>query len=300
MFHQKINASRYIYCCIALWAAFIPRSAKAQDWPVTTGLSLQVGANMYTSYNHASYENFRNSYNAVNAYRETSPLGTLAPTKNISYGAGAHIGPFYLSAMFHNLDMSTSATFKNGDKRLINMRYRPIDMNMDLLFPLGGRVKLGMALGAERQRLTVISGYQYTYGITSYADDKPLNGIYRLQMDYAINWGLRTDIVLIKIKDREILTLSLRAEKVGAMEKMMGLDRYANPMHDPMTYNATMGPVSSGYGIKFLHYYLPEDAHNANNDEVYFNNLQHNVAGIFRGWRFSANIIAFPLFKRLN
>lgn len=299
MFHQKINpSSRYIYCCIALWAAFIPRFAKAQDWPVTTGLSVQIGANMYTSYNHASYENFRSSYNTVNGYRETSPLGALTPTKNISYGAGAHIGPFYLSAMFHNLDMSTSATFKNGDKRLINMRYRPIDMNIDLLFPLGERVKLGMALGAERQRLTVISGYQYNYGFTSYAEDKPLNGIYRLQMEYAINWGLRTDIVLLKIKDREILNLSLRAEKVGAMEKLLGFDRYLNPMHDVMTYNALSGP---GYTDGDLRRYLPEDVHNANNSYTYnVGSTGNNLAGIFRGWRFSANIIAFPLFKRLN
>jgi hypothetical protein len=263
--------------------AIVSTSVFAQQakFPVHAGFRV-FGGGSYQFTKLDSYENFMPTYNAANASRLETPLGNLRPTTSYCWGAEGYIGFLFMNVIQNYSSASATATLKNGDSREFTLKYHPLDMNFDIMIP-GKKVSFGFALGMEIQKATLYSGYRYNGGFLSYAEDQPLNGIYSFRSNTRINAGLRMDFRVWKP-----VWLSFRAERIGFWSKMgegssiTGYDLI--PHRDEMMGYASSGPINID---GTLHYYLPADANNANNEYVYFvGNGGHTFANTFKGWRF--------------
>jgi hypothetical protein len=273
-------------------------SAQDIDWPVYAGFYLQGGGSYYSGLKLDSYDAFRESFNTVFKSQLRTPLGAWVPQYNYSFGGGAYIGPLYLSLVKHRLSVTSVAEYKRGDRRELTLDYNPLDMNFDLMFPVGGRLVLGMALGAQFQNGTVRSGYRYAYGgRLSYGDDQPMNGIFRMKSNTAILIGGRVDLKIVKLHDHSFITLSLRGENVGFMRTYISSDPYLLPLRDELMGQATAGPSHTDGTLR---YYLPEDVRKRNDDYTTFVGINPTFAGALHGWRFSANLLITPFERQLN
>lgn len=242
------------------------------------------GGGSYSLVKLNSYENFVGSYNTANASRLKTPLGNLRPGAGWCVGADGYIAFLYFNVIQNFSSASAKSVLKNGDSREFLLKYRPLDLNFDLMIPGKKKFAIGFALGMELQKATLYSGYRYANGRLSYAEDQPLNGIYRFRNSTRINAGLRMDYKVSKW-----LVFSLRAERIGFWAKLtedVGFDPGYNlvPHRDEMMAGASSGPTNID---GTLHYYLPEDVANANNEYVYFVGTGGNTfANTYKGWRF--------------
>lgn len=270
---------------LLLFAAIVfSVSAGAQQqtkYPIHAGFRL-LGGGTYSLVKLQSYENFLPTYNAANASRLKTPLGNLRPGAGWCIGAEAYIGFVYFNFMQNYSSANATATYKNGDSREFKLIYRPLDMNLDLMIP-GKKIDFGMAFGMEIQKARLYSGYRYNNGYLSYAEDQALNGIYRFRSNTRLNIGLRMDFKIAKW-----LHLSFRAERIGFWSKMLEgsstIKYNLIPHRDEMMGQASSGPVNID---GTLHYYLPENANDANNEYVYFvGNGGYAFANTYKGWRF--------------
>ena len=154
---------------------------------------------------------------------------------------------------------------------------------MDLILHINKRLFIGMAAGVEQANGALFSGYRYSNSFLSYGTDQPLNGIYRSR-DNRINVGIRTDITIIRQ-----MRLSVRAEYCGAFQgKQNKSTDYLNTWSDQMyRQSASAGIHEDGNN----HFYLPEDVHNATNDDVVYVGLGETFAKTYRGWRVTTSLV---------
>jgi len=260
--------------------SFSVGAQQQQQFPIHAGFRVLAGGT-YSLVKLESYENFLPTYNAANAGRLKSPLGNLRPGAGWCMGVEGYIGFVYFNYMQNYSTATAVAKLKNGDSREFKLIYRPLNMNIDLMIP-GKKVDFGMALAMEIQKGRIYSGYRYNNGMLSYAEDQALNGIYRFRGNTRLNLGLRMDFKITKW-----MHLSVRAERIGFWSKMLEsstLSYNLLPHQDEMMANASSGPINID---GTLHYYLPEDVQNANNDDVYFvGNGGYTFANTYKGWRF--------------
>ncbi|MDQ2772094.1 MAG: hypothetical protein M3Y54_16530 [Bacteroidota bacterium] len=290
------------FCCLALLlglGATRPASAQTVNWPVYAGFYLQGGGSYYAGLKLDSYEQYRESFNTVFKTRLRTPLGAWTPQLDYSFGGGAYIGPACFSVVKHRMQVSSVAEYLNGDRREMTLDYNPLDLNFDLLFPVGGRVGVGAAIGGQLQNVTVHSGYRYAAnGLLSYGEEQPLNGVFRQKVTGSLLLGARLDLKLIKLHDHAFITLSLRGESVGVLRHFIeGSDPNVNPLRDEMMAQATGGPT---FDDGTLRYYLPEDVRKRRDDYTTFVGLNPTFASTLHGWRFSANLLFTPFERRLN
>jgi len=277
--------------------AAAPLYTRAQNFsiPVYAGFSVQAGASVWST-KLASYDRFRDAYNNFFAARLAQPLGSLRPSVTIPFGVGGHIGPLWFDVMQHFATLETDAQFTNGDRRDLKMVLRPLDLNFDLLFPMGKRLNAGMALGMQLQKGKLYSGYQYAgMPYISYAEDNPLNGVYSFYSNSSVTAGVRADIRFAKRGSLSLLTLSLRADYVGAFRKMVTTDELdkLNPHRDEIAVTASGGAT---YSDGQLHKYLPEDPDRQYDPYTFFVGTGGApFVGLYRGWRFSTTLVAIPL-----
>jgi len=292
--------SRFFFCIGLLCLGVAAGRAQAQDidWPVYTGMYAQGGASYYSGLKLDSYDTFRQSFNTVFRSRLRTELGPWTPQYSYSYGGGAYIGPLYFSVVKHRMSLTSVAEYKRGDRRELTLDYNPLDLNFDLMFPVGGRVVLGMACGGQLQKATVRSGYRYAYdGRLSYGDDQPMNGIFRMKADMALVLGARIDLKLVKLHDHSFITLSMRGENIGVGRNYVSSDPYLLPLRDELMGQASAGPT---HNDGTLRYYLPEDVRNRYDDYTTFVGTNPTFASVLHGWRFSANLLITPFERQLN
>ena len=239
-------------------------------------------------YDLVSFNRFRQSYNTLHTGMLQSPLGSLALKGGWSYGAGVHglsiyFISFYIDVITARQEASTASVFKNGDRREMRIVQTPICTNMDLMLHVNRRVFIGMAAGVEQANSKLYSGYRYANSFLSYGEDQALNGVFRSK-DNRINLGIRVDVSLIRQ-----VRISVRGEYCGVFAgKQNKSSDYSNPWSDQLYRQSTNAGVNlDGLG----HYYLPENAANANNDYYYFTGLGENFAKTYRGWRLTTTLI---------
>ena len=252
------------------------------------GIHAYGGRQFFAGYNLVSFDRFAESYNSYHAGQLSSPMGTMRPTAGWVYGAGIGGLSLYFISFDINVtkgrqEAAASATFSNGDTREMRIVQKPVCTNFDLLMHLNKRVFIGAALGVEQMNSTLYSGYRYSHSFLSYADDQPLNGIYRSK-DNRLNMGLRLDVAIIRQ-----LRFSLRAEYCGVFGGKQDKDEaYANTWKDQMyAQSASAGIHNDGDN----HFYLPEDVTQAGDDNVYYVGLGRTFAKTYRGWRISTGLV---------
>lgn len=291
------------FFCLSLlgWLLLAAASVTAQtvDWRVYTGIYVQAGASSYAGLKLDSYDQFRESFNTVFKSRLKTPLGPWTSQYSYSFGGGVYIGPAYISVVKHRMSLASVAEYHNGDRRELTLDYNPLDLNFDLMFPVGGRVVLGAAIGGQLQNVTVHSGYRYAYnGLLSYGEEQPLSGIFRQKVNGSMLLGARVDLKLVKLHDHSFITLSLRGESVGVLRHFIeGSDPYVNPMRDEMMAQTPGGPT---FDDGILRYYLPENVRNGKDDYTTFTGLNPTFASTLHGWRFSANLLLTPFERKLH
>ena len=276
----------------------VARPARGQHvtWPVYAGFYVQAGASFSPGLKMNSFEEFRTSFNTVFRTSLQTPLGPWTVQRTYSFGGGAYIGPAYVSVVKHVFSTSAAATYRNGDHRELTLDYNPLDINTDLMFPVGKRVVLGAAIGAQLQQVTVRSGYRYAAnGLLSYGEEQPLSGIFRMKSTGAMLMGGRFDWKMIQHHEHALLSLSLRGEYLGVLSHFIN----ASPLseRDEMMAQATGGPNFNEGALRF---YLPTDVRYRRDEYVTFVGLGETLRSQLYGWRFSANLLFTPFERKLN
>ena len=270
------------------------QSSQGKTYLIRTGVNLLGGRVQHFNSQAESYERFRSAYNTYYKSRVRTPLGDLGATNGYFYGLDVHIAFFYMSFVQYRLQGSSAMSeLPNGDRREFRLDLQPLELNADLIFPVGGRLEMGMALGFQQQKGAFYSGYRYANGgPLSYAEDQALNGIYRLKASQTINLGIRADIKLLKIqKEKSLLTLSLRAERIGVFTSYLQGKSELLPWRDEMIGQATNGAINAD-GFQFL--YQAEDPANQFRSSVRYGLNGQNLNGNFTGWRVCASLILTP------
>ena len=290
---------RYLLCFAllpGLLAAARPTLAQHVTWPVYTGFYVQAGASFSPGLKMDSYDAFRESFNTVFRSSLRTPLGPWTVQRTYSFGGGAYIGPAYVSVVKHVFSTSAAAEYRNGDRRELTLDYNPLDINTDLMYPVGKRVVLGVAIGAQLQKVTIHSGYRYAAnGLLSYGEEQPLNGIFRMKSEAAILMGGRFDWKMIKRHDHAFISLSLRSEYLGVLTHFV--DPSPLSERDDMMAQATGGPNFNEGALRF---YLPTDVRDRRDEYVTFVGLGDTFRSQLYGWRFSANLLITPFERKLN
>ena len=252
------------------------------------GLHVLGGRCFQFNYNLVSFDRFQQSYNSFHNTALRSPMGNLPLKSSWMYGGGVHglsnyYLSFYIDVTTTRQEAATAATFTNGDRREMKIVQKPVSTNMDLLLHVNKRIFVGVALGVEQMNSTLFSGYRYNNAFLSYGSDQPLNGVYHSK-DNRMNMGMRMDITIIRQ-----LRLSIRGEYCGVFQgKQNKTSDYANTWSDQMYRQASSGGIHEDGND---HFYLPEDVHNATNDDVVFVGLGETFAKTYRGWRITTSLI---------
>lgn len=269
---------------LALLATALPGWAQQQSKYITRiGINLLGGRDYHTSYRSGSYDRFTNNFNAYYRSRLRSELTSPVFTSNWFFGGDFHAGFAYVGIVQHRMLTNVAAEYRNGDRREIILDLRPLDLNCDLMFPAGKRMEIGMALGWQQQKGTIRSGYRYANGgPLSYAEDQNLNGIYTLRGANTINVGLRLDLKVAKLDEKSLVTISVRAERIGFMQSYLSGNSALLPWPDWMMKQASNGAINND-GRQQM--YLTENPGSPSGD---------GLNGPYTGWRFGATLIITP------
>ncbi len=293
------------YCALSLLCLLLSSGANGQEVKKKTGFARRIALDRQSSgyrlgihalggrydqfnYSLVSFNRFQQSYNEYHAAALKTPLGSMSPKSGWTYGAGVHglsnyFLSFYIDVTTGKQEASTTAVFKNGERREMHIVQKPICTNFDLLLHISRRVFIGFASGVEQANSKLYSGYRYNNSVLSYGEDQPLNGVYRSK-DNRINMGIRLDISLIRQ-----VRISIRGEYCGVFAgKQDKSSDYSNPWSDQFYRQSSNGGINEdGYN----HFYLPENVHNAANPDYYFTGLGENFAKSCRGWRLTTTVI---------
>ena len=239
----------------------------------------------------ASMDNFIDSYNLNLSNRLNSPVKYLRLNPGFVWGIEAQAAVVQFGYTHSRAYALSVADLKNGEKREFELDSKLHEIYMTMEFPTDV-FDIGLMWGGVIHSGELRSGYIYSDGTRSYAEDKALNGIYDLGSHMDIIMGPRIDFGYKWIK------FSIRAEYQGVFGKLFSSQDETIPGYrDMLMSNAgSAGVFDDGQ----THHYLPEDWADQTNEYAYYVGSKPAVHYGYRGWRYTFVVRIAPLYKSDN
>lgn len=142
-----------------------------------------------------SMERFADSYNTGWNTSISSPLKKFGPV--VGYGAGAGIRLFIFSIelkRYGYFAQSNAFSFRNGDRREMELKLRGWDINVPVVVPISKSVALGVDFQLNIENGELHSRMEYDDGTVSYGSESHLNGIFNFNHCKSLFVGPRLEL----------------------------------------------------------------------------------------------------------
>jgi hypothetical protein len=142
-----------------------------------------------------SLENLVNSYNEGWSNSLSSPIRKFDPM--VGYGAGLGIRLFIFSVelkRYGYFSQTRAFTFRNGDRREMELKLRGWDINIPVVVPISNSVALGVDFQLNVENGELHSRMSYDDGTTSYGNESPMNGIFNFNQCKSLFVGPRLEL----------------------------------------------------------------------------------------------------------
>ncbi len=236
-----------------------------------------------------SMDRFIDSYNSCLSDQLRDPVPYLRLTPGYLWGVEAQYGALQVGYTRSDATATARAYLLNGEMREFELDSRFNEFYFTIVYPSNG-FDLGFIMGTAIHKGVLMSSYSYKDGTTSFAEDKPLNGVYDLGSHAGITLGPRMDLGFKWVK------LSFRWEYQGVWgKKAMETVGYADGYRDNFMTN--VGPANLGeFSDGVTHIFLPEDWNDQNNYNAFHEGSRPGVKYGYAGWRFTLILRFAPIY----
>lgn len=205
-------------------------------------------------------------------------------------GGEGQYGPFQFGFSHTNATSDLKAYLKNGEQRFFELDSYFNNFYLSIAYP-ADKFDIGIICGTAIHRGLLLSSYVYKDGTPSFAEDKPLNGVFDLGSHAEITFGPRVDVGFKWLK------LSFRFEYQGLFGKN-GRERQAMGEGYRDFFMSNVGPKNMGvFNDGYTHIFLPENWNDQNTYNAYYAGTLPSVKFGYAGWKFTLIARLAPFYQ---